>query len=251
MPESVLESARERTLDDVARGLGSSFPDSLRDDLRAFAEERLGVETLHIWPAAEDESETLTWMFELSTPPPVPFAQIAGETGQVLSGEALVAAGLEREELARWGGVREYVHTLYGEQAVRAEVSAFSRYNDNTYDRDVLIDVFDAAGTRQFYDLHLPWWERFAFSEQEIASYVAEQDPDAPGDGEYDVARSYEVDARARADIERLATVLLGADFIGTRNPLNTDTSSYDLAHQPALRFPRLWTLAGSDESDS
>src|SRR5260370_6173356 len=111
MPESVLESARERTLDDVARGLGSSFPDSLRDDLRAFAEERLGVETLHIWPAAEDESETLTWMFELSTPPPVPFAQIAGETGQVLSGEALVPAGMEPDVRVPWGGRRDDVHT--------------------------------------------------------------------------------------------------------------------------------------------
>ncbi len=244
LPADATTRAAELAREDLARGLGAGFPDATRDALRQFAEELLGVETLHSWLTwfARNESETLTWMFDLTTPPPVAYASMTDETGAALAVSEIIAAGAEREALARWSGVREYVHALYGERAVRADVSAFSRYNDSTYDRDIKLDVFGAAGTRLFYDLRLPWWQRFAFSEQEIATYAREHDPDEPTSAEYDSAYGYEVDTRAGGEIERLATVLLGADFIETRSQWDTDTSSYDLTRAPELRFPRLWT---------
>src|SRR5260221_7628857 len=42
----VLASGQDFTRIDLAGGLGSGFPEDLRDELRAFAEEHLGVETL-------------------------------------------------------------------------------------------------------------------------------------------------------------------------------------------------------------
>lgn len=245
LPDEVLASAWECTQDDLARGLGDSLPDALRDELRAFAEECLGVETLHTW-LGWNESETLTWMFDLSAPPLQPCAAIADDAGVSLTDAEIVAAGLERERLSHWTGAREYVHTLYGGRAVKAEVTAFSRYNDTAYDRDIRLDVFDAGGQRLFFDLRLPWWARFGFSEQEIARYAKEHDPaQAVPDPEYDLA--YGTDANNRADgaIQRLATLLLGADFIETRGAWDSDTASYDLTQPPPLRYPRLWARDG------
>src|SRR5262249_4491809 len=134
---------------------------------------QLGVETLHTW-LGWNESDMLTWTFDLTMPPPVPYTKIANEAGMLLSSQDITGAGRERDALARWSGVRQYVHALYSERAVQAEVTAFSRYNDNTYDRDIRLNVFDAGGVRLFYDLRLPWWERFGFSEQEITQYDEE-----------------------------------------------------------------------------
>jgi hypothetical protein len=240
LPEYMLASAWELTQDDLSRGLGGGFPDGIREELRAFAEECLGVETLHTW-RARIEGEMPTWMFDLTAPPALPYAAIVDDAGASLTGGEVVAAGREREALVRWTGTRDYVHALYGEHAVRTDVTAFSRYNDFTYDRDIRLDVFDAAGARLFYDLRLPWWERFAFTEQEIAAYAEEHDAAEAPDTEYDMARGYEVDVRARDEIERLATLLLGVDFIATRSPWDSDTTSYDLTRPPELRFPRLW----------
>jgi hypothetical protein len=39
--------------------------------------------------------------------------------------------------------------------------------------------------------------------------------------------------------------VLLGAEFLETRHPLDTDTFSYGLTNTPTLRFPNLWTEDG------
>lgn len=237
----VLASGTDLTRVDLAGGPGNGYPEDLRDELRAFAEEHLRVETLHTWHGG-DESETLTWMFDLTKPPAILYAKVTDKMGAALASQDIVAAGRERTALARWEGARDYVHTLYGEHAVRADVSMFSRYNDNTYDRDIRFDVIDATGTRLFYDLRLPWWHRFAFSEQEIADYLAEHDPDQAVDPEYDSAYGYLINERARGEIERLATLLLGAEFIDTRHPWDTDTFSYDLTHAPVLRFPELWT---------
>lgn len=235
----VLVSGQDPTSVDLAKELGHGLPEELRDELRASAEERLGVETLHTW-RGRDESEMLTWMFDLTKTPAVPYATITDQAGVTLASQDIVAAGRERTALARWQGAREYVHTLYGERAVRADVIAFSRYNDNTYDRDIRLDVFDTTGTRLFYDLRLPWWERFAFSEADIAKYIAEHDPEQPVDTEYDVASVD--DELAQGEIQWLATLLLGAEFFDTRRPWDTDTVSYDLTQAPVLRFPVLWT---------
>jgi hypothetical protein len=164
--------------------------------------------------------------------------------GAPLSGEDIIQAGEEREALQRWQGTRQYVHRLYGECAIRVEVTMFSRYNDNTYDRDVEIDVRDAGGLRMFDDLRLPWWERFAFTKQEIARYAEEHVPTAePAKGtEYNAAYDYEVNLRAGGEIERLATLLLGADFIDTRRAWDPDAARYDLTQPPPLRYPRLGT---------
>jgi hypothetical protein len=244
LPEYILASAWELTQDDLARGLGGGFPDEIRDALRAFAAERLGVETLHTW-LGSNESETLTWMFDLTTPPPFPYTKIADDAGATLSGEDVIAEARRHEANARWTCVREYVRTLYGERAARADVIMFSRYNDFTYDRDVRLEVVDATGTRLFYDLRLPWWTQFAFSEAEIAQYIEQHDPAKEHDErEVDAAYSYDVHNRAQDQIERLATRLLGADFIATRNPWDSDTVSYDLTHPPEVRFPRLWAAS-------
>src|SRR5215469_17470693 len=56
--DEVLASGQDLTRVDLARGLGSGYPEELRDELRTFAEDHLGVETLHTWRARE-ESETL------------------------------------------------------------------------------------------------------------------------------------------------------------------------------------------------
>lgn len=243
VPEDMLARTLELTQDDLSRGMGAGFPDTIREELRAFAEECLGVETLHTWiDRDEDESETLTWMFDLTAPPSVPCSGIVDGDGVSLVQTDIIQAGREREALVRWQGVREYVQTLYGDRAVKTDVTMFSRYNDNTYDRDIRLEVFDAAGTLLFYDLRLPWWERFAFSEQEIASYVEGHDPAASVvDLEYDIAGDAEVDARAGREIEWLATVLLGADFIATRNWWDTDAVSYDLTQPPPLRYSHVW----------
>jgi hypothetical protein len=238
--DAVVASGRDLILD-PARELGYGFPEDLRDELRALAEEQLGVETLHTW-RGRDESETLTWMFDLTKTPSVPYATITDQAGLPLAAQDIVAAGQERTALARWQGAREYVYTLYGERAVRADVIAFSRYNDNTYDRDIRLDVFDATGTRLFYDLRLPWWERFAFSEADIARYDAENDPETT-QTEYDPASVD--DELAQGEIEWLATLLLGAEFFDTPRPWDTDIVSYDLTHAPVLRFPVLWTEDG------
>jgi hypothetical protein len=242
--EMTLDRSQDLTQLDLARGLGFGFPEELRDELRAFAEENLGVETLHTW-RSWDESETLTWMFDLTRTPAAPFASITDSAGVMLASEDIVAAGHEHAALAHWQGARDYVHTLYGERAIRAEVIAFSRYNDNTYDRDLRLDVFDATGIRLFYDLRLPWWERFAYSEEEIAEYNAEHDPNQPADTEYDSAYGSVTDEQAQSEIEWLATLLLGAEFIATRRPWDTDTLSYDLTEAPVLRFPELWAEDG------
>lgn len=252
VPQSVLASAQNLAREDLAGGLGSGFPEVIRDEMRAFAEEQLDVETLHTWLGWNEskmlhtwfgwnEGETVTWMFDLTTPPSVPYARVADHTGTTLAGQDIIAAGLERDTLARWSGARQYVHTLYGERAVRADVIAFSRYNDNTYDRDIRINVFDADDARLFYDLRLPWWERFALSEEEIVQYEREHDPNQAEDTEYDSANSFDTEDQAHIEIERMATLLLGAEFIDTRNPWDTDMSSYDLTRAPALRFPQLW----------
>src|SRR5215467_10648390 len=60
--EIALASGQDLTQVDPARGLGDEFPGDLRAELRAFAEEQLGVETLHTW-RGWGENETLTWMF--------------------------------------------------------------------------------------------------------------------------------------------------------------------------------------------
>jgi hypothetical protein len=240
----VLASGQDLTRVDLTEGLGYGFPEDLRDELRAFAEVQLDIETLHTW-RGRDESETLTWMFDLAKTPAVPYATITDQAGVTLTSQDIVESGHERATLARWKGAHDYVHTLYGERAVRADVIAFSRYNDNTYDRDIRLDVFDATGTRLFYDLRLPWWERYAFSEADIAHYIAEHDPEEPADPEYDSAYGSVMDEQTGGEIERLATLLLGAEFIATRQPRDTDTLSYDLTHAPALRFPELWTEEG------
>ncbi|HEV2456985.1 MAG TPA: hypothetical protein VGS80_01370, partial [Ktedonobacterales bacterium] len=214
------------------------------DELRAFAEESLGVETLHIW-TNRTENTTLTWMFEFTAPPPLPHGTIADDAGATLSTEDIIQAGLEREMLQRWQGTRQYVHALYGERATTVQVTMYSRYNDFTYDRDVELDVRDTGGLRMFYDLRLPWWERFAFTKQEIASYAEEHIPTAEVDDkyrEYDAAYDDDVNTRAGGEIERLAALLLGADFIATRKAWDPDAASYDLTQPPLLRYPRLWT---------
>ncbi|HEV8191469.1 MAG TPA: hypothetical protein VGP82_08280 [Ktedonobacterales bacterium] len=244
VPQGVLASAQNVAQEDLAGGLGSGFSEAIRDELRAFAEEQLGVETLHTW-LGWNESETLTWMFDLTRPPSMPYAKIADEAGMLLSGQDIIVAGRERDTLARWSGARQYVYTLYGERAVKANVIAFSRYNDNTYDRDIRLTVFDAAGVRLFYDLRLPWWERFGLSEEEIAWYDEEHDPNQAEDTEYDSANSFDREDQVYIEIERLATLLLGAEFIDTRNPWDTDTFSYDLTHAPEQHFPQLWTQDG------
>ena len=241
-PGVVLATGRDLTAADPARGLGDGFPEDLQGELRAFAEEVLGVETLHTWRGT-DESETLTWMFDLTKPPAVPYATITDQAGVTLASHDIVAAGRERTALARWQGALDYVYTLYGERAVRADVIAFSRYNDNTYDRDIRLDVFGATSIRLFYDLRLPWWERFTFSEADIAHYDAEHDPNESVGTEYDAASLD--DELAQGEIEWLATLLLGAEFFDTRLPWDTDIVSYDLTHAPALRFSELWTDDG------
>jgi hypothetical protein len=241
-PGVVLASGQNPTPVDLVSELGHGLPEDLQGELRAFAEEYLGVETLHTW-RGRDESETLTWMFDLTKTPAVPYATITDQTGVTLASQDIVAAGRERTALARWQGAREYVHTLYGERAVRADVIAFSRYNDNTYDRDIRLDVFDATGTRLFYDLRLPWWERFTFSDADIAQYSAEHDPEQPVDTEYDAAAVN--DELTQGEIEWLATLLLGAAFFATRRPWDTDMVTYDLTQAPILRFPVLWTEDG------
>ena len=241
-PDVVLASGQNPTPVDLARELGHGLPEALQVELRASAEEYLGVETLHTW-RARDEREMLTWMFDLTRTPSVPYASITDQEGVALASEDSVAAGRERTALARWQGAREYVHTLYGERAVRADLIAFSRYNDNTYDRDIRLDVFDATGIRLFYDLRLPWWERFAFSEADIAHYDAEHDPNESVGTEYDAASLD--DELAQGEIEWLATWLLGAEFFDTRHPWDTDTVSYDLTRAPGLRFPELWAEDG------
>jgi hypothetical protein len=240
--DEILASGQDLMRVDLAGGLGEGFPADLQRELRTFAEEQLGVESLHTW-RGPDESETLTWMFDLATTPAVPYPTITDQAGVILSGQEIILAGQEYTALARWQGARDYVHTLYGERAVRADVIAFSRYNDNTYDRDLRLDVFDATGTRLFYDLHLPWWERFAFSEAYIDEYIAEHDPNQPAETEFDSASLG--DEPAQAEIEWLATLLLGAEFFETRRPWDTDTLTYDLTHPPALRFPELWAEDG------
>jgi hypothetical protein len=244
-PGVVLASGQDPTPVYLARELGHGLPEALQSELRAFAEEYLGVETLHTWRARFEESVMLTWMFDLTKTPVLPYAAITDQAGATLAGEDIVAAGQERTALARWQGARDYVYTLYGERAVRANVIAFSRYNDNTYDRDIRLDVFDATGTRLFYDLHLPWWERFSFSEADIANYIAEHDPKQSADAEYDAAAVYDEDDLVQGEIEWLATLLLGAEFFDTRHPWDTDTLSYDLTRPPALRFPELWAEDG------
>lgn len=240
LPTDVLANAVKVMQDDLARGLGSGFPDAIRDELRDFAEEHLGVETLHTW-LGWNESETLTWIFDLTSSPSILHARITDQTGTILASQDIIVAGVERDALARWSGARQYVHTLYGKRAVRADVIAFSRYNDNTFDRDIRLNVFDANGTRLFYDLRQPWWEQFGLSTEEIVQYEKGQDPNQAEDTEYDSANSFDSGDQVYAEIERMATLLLGAEFIATRNSWDTDTSSYDLSRAPELRFPLLW----------
>lgn len=252
LPAEALTRAWDLTRDDLAVGLGSAFPKTLRDDLRAFAEESLGVETFHTW-LRWNETDTLTWMFDLLTPPPLPYVEIASDSGVPLTNQDIIAAGLEREELIHWSGVRKYVRTLYGERAAKANVIKFSRYNDNTYDRDIRLDVFGADGSRLFFDLRLPWWERFAFSEQNIAKYakysakyIEEHDSNGTAGTEEDPAFDWESIHPEDGAIQRLATELLGADFIETGGEWAADTSCYDLTQPPPLRFPRLWAQDGA-----
>ena len=103
--------------------------------------------------------------------------------------------------------------------------------------------VFDATGIRLFYNLRLPWWERFTFSEADIAHYDAEHDPEQLVDTEFDAAAVY--DELVQGEIQWLATLLLGAEFFDTWRPWDTDTVSYDLIRAPTLRFPELWTENG------
>jgi hypothetical protein len=171
---------------------------------------------------------------------------IMDSAGIPLASADIIAASQERMQFARWAGAREYVHTLYGQRAARAEVNMFSRYNDSTYDREMSVDVYDPTGRHLVYDLRLPWWQRFGFSEEEIARYTGEHYPAPEPHSEYETAYSYEVNSRAQGEMQRLATMLLGADFIATRNEQDADTVGYDLTQQPLLRYPHLWTRDGT-----
>lgn len=239
LPDDTQASAWELTRSDLTRGLGSSLPGHLRGDLRAFAEDSLGIETLHTW-LGDDESETLTWTFDLLTPPPCPYINLFDNVGAPLSPSDLIVAGVERERHVHWERAATYVHALYGGRAARVDVIAFSRYNDNTYDHDIRLDVFDVNDQRLFYDLRLPWWERFALTEQDIAQYAKEHDPLAPVDDDYEAAYG-SATANAESDIQRLAMELLGAEFGQTNDPWASDRATYDLTQPPALRFSHVW----------
>ena len=91
LPDYVLVSPWELTQDDLVRKFGGGFPDAIRDELRAFAEGRLGVGTLHTW-ADRTENTTLISTFEFTAPPPLPCSRIADDTGAALSGEDIIQA---------------------------------------------------------------------------------------------------------------------------------------------------------------
>lgn len=252
LPAPLLTNAWKLTQDDLAHGLGSGFPAALGAALRAFAEERLGIETLHTWESQSEESETLTWTFDLAAPPTLPYAEIMTADAIPLSPTDIIAAGQEHASYRRWAGAQTYVRTLYGGRAAEVHVTTFSSYNDNTYDNSIKLGVFDADGTRLPYDLRLPWWGRFALSEQQIADYASDPQSaytDVPEyDLLFDLACRLDMDVEALADIERLATDLLGVDFIQTLTPWDSDTVRYDLSRPPQQRFPRLWANEDAHE---
>lgn len=244
LPDDAQANTWDLTRGDLTRGLGGSFPDHLRDDLRAFAEDSLGIETLHTW-LRDDESETLTWTFDLQIPPPPPYTHLFDDAGALLSQSDVIAAGRERERRMHWTGAATYVHALYGERAVRVEVFAFSRYNDNTYDHSIRLDVLDANGQRLFYDLRLPWWERFALTEQDIVLYADEHNPLDAVDEDYEPAYG-SVTENVVGDIERFAMESLGAEFGETNDPWAPDSVAYDLTQPPPLLFPHVWIDDGA-----
>src|SRR5262249_14698618 len=174
VPEEARRAADAVTSEGVMGGLGGGLPQEIRDGLRAFAEECLGVETLHTW-RTDEVGEARSWMFDLTTMPPAVFAELVDDTGEVLTAQDVVAAGIEREALARWAGAREYVRTLYGEDAIRADVVMYSSYNDETYNRRMQFQAYDREGARLFFNLRLPWWDQFEFSDAQVARYIEEQ----------------------------------------------------------------------------
>lgn len=229
----------KRMRNDLASGLGASLKEPAREALRAYAEETLGVETLRTW-ADTGGSETLTWMFDFSAPPPPPTGQIIDGAGTKLAPAEVITAGKERAAYQRWQGAHEYVTSLYGERAVRADVIAFSRYNDNTYDRDMRLEVFDANDTRIAFDLRGAWWRRFAPTEDEIAQYEAAHEERKQWEDEYDSAFDDAPEA-ASAEIARMRRELLGFEDLESSTLWDSDVQSYDLTATPTLRYPRLW----------
>jgi hypothetical protein len=229
----------KRMRSDLASGLGASLKEPARVALRAFAEETLGVETLRTW-ADTSGGETLTWMFDFFATPPLPTGQIIDDAGRKLVPADVIVAGKERAAYQRWQGAHEYVMSLYGERAARAEVIAFSRYNDSTYDRDMRLEVYDANETRIAFDLRGAWWLRFAPTEDEIARYAASHVEQKQWGGEYDPAFDDAPEA-ANAEIARMREELLGFENLESSTMWDADVQIYDLATPPTLCYPRLW----------
>ncbi len=234
-------------LADLAASVGSAFPPNLREALQALCEERLGMEFLQQW----EDHVPRTWMFDCRTPPPVATQPITTAAGEALAADALIAVGREHAAYQRWAQMYDYVRTLYDPRATTAKVIFFSRYNDSTYDSDVRLEVRDAEGQRLYYDLHLPWWRRYGFSDAFIAAYdeAHQQEPETWfGYEENDAAELdyYEdVDTTTpQRDVRRLAELWLNANFIETPTRLDEDAADYDLSNAPPLTYPPLWIAA-------
>lgn len=224
---------------DIVHGLGSAFDPPIRDALRSFIEEQLEIETLHRWD--NDEAAALTWTLDFDATPILHFMEVITASGP-RNPQALIRLGREHEARVRWQGVREYVQTLYGPQAVMAKIIFYSRYNDFTYDRDLALEVSDGAGQRIYYDLRQPWWQRFHFTDSQIAGYAERhQNLKEPRYLEYDAANDELIDRTSTLLIEDLAMRLLGAEFIATRRAWDNDEATYDLRQPPPVGQAEIW----------
>jgi hypothetical protein len=95
----------------------------------------------------------------------------------------LLALAPQLAQYADWHAMHEFVREVYGSHAVRVEVKAFAEYNDETYDPDVEIAVFDVEGKELKPDLsrekataHIEYQTRGNWlSEDDYVEYRAEE----------------------------------------------------------------------------
>ncbi len=221
------------------QGLGAAFPDEIRSAIRTYVEQATQVEILHQWGVAGETSQ-LVWMFDLAAPPSLVYDPIEAD-GKQLDEDAVSALGMALRVIQRWEGVREFVHTLYGPQAVSATLTNFSEYNDSTYDSCLPVDVYDATGNALIYDFHQPWWQPYAVTEAQSMAYAAtiahERNP-YPDEPFMRVSfQRWYPPAESQHRIHRMEISLLEMDSIATTTEWDPVEETFDLRQPPSRPY--------------
>jgi hypothetical protein len=224
--------------------LGASLPEPLHTSLQAYAEAMLGVEFIQAW----ESTPPLVVTADLASPPTLPFRVVQTDAGQLLDARAMIQAGHDWERYRTWARVREYVQMLYGPHAVRMAITTLWVYNDSSYDERPVFQVLDADERQIPYDLTLPWWQRFAFTPDEIAAYAVEHPQKAPGEREtidYEGASWEDTTERSTEAVNTalnlLRSDLLGIEFREIWENESPEMTEYDLLTPPPLRYPSLF----------